>query len=180
MAEQETKHRICPICEAAGNLEAQVDGSSVINIRGDSKDVLSRGHICPKVASVKELNSDPDQFREPLVRRGGILQPASWEEAFAEINRRLPPILSTYGPPLVEITDTIMPGVVSLPRGWGHDARNTRLRVAAERPGVSANQIIDDTNLETLTGDAVFNGVPITVVPVPDQAVAVPVSAGVQ
>jgi anaerobic selenocysteine-containing dehydrogenase len=64
----------------------------------------------------------------------------------------------------VEPVDTIMPGVVSLPHGWGH--AGTRQRVAAETPGVNANTLTDDAVIDELSGNAVFNGVPVTVTPV--------------
>ena len=43
----------------------------------------------------------------------------------------------------VEITDAMRRGVVSLPHGWGHDRRGTRLAVAAGHPGVNVNQLND-------------------------------------
>ncbi|GAB3504744.1 molybdopterin oxidoreductase family protein [Amycolatopsis cihanbeyliensis] len=58
----------------------------------------------------------------------------------------------------VELTDSIMPGVVSLPHGWGHGRKGTRLRVAAEHAGVSMNDITDDTRVDRLTGTAAFSG----------------------
>ena len=64
----------------------------------------------------------------------------------------------------VEITDEVLPGVVSLPHGWGHDEPQARLRVAAERPGVNVNLLTDDAEVDPLTGNAVFNGVRVTVV----------------
>jgi anaerobic selenocysteine-containing dehydrogenase len=63
----------------------------------------------------------------------------------------------------VEATDAIMPGVVSLPHGWGHDG--TTQRVAADYPGVNANTLTDDSAAETISGNAIFNGVPVTVSP---------------
>lgn len=63
----------------------------------------------------------------------------------------------------VEATDAIMPGVVSLPHGWGHD--ETTQQVAADYPGVNANTLTDDSTAETITGNAIFNGVPVTVSP---------------
>src|SRR5262249_9794520 len=44
---------------------------------------------------------------------------------------------------VVEVSDEMMPGVVSLPHGWGHDQPGTRMRVAAERPGANLNAILD-------------------------------------
>jgi anaerobic selenocysteine-containing dehydrogenase len=61
----------------------------------------------------------------------------------------------------IEATDTIMPGVVSLPHGWGH-AGTTQL-VAAKHAGVNANALTDESVVDAPSGNAVFNGVPVTV-----------------
>ncbi|MFI1813516.1 molybdopterin oxidoreductase family protein [Streptomyces sp. NPDC020422] len=65
----------------------------------------------------------------------------------------------------VEITDTVRPGVVSLPHGWGHDRPGTRLGVASGRPGVNVNQLLDGSRLDPLSGTAVLNGFPVQVTP---------------
>ncbi|MFF0435997.1 molybdopterin oxidoreductase family protein [Streptomyces sp. NPDC004327] len=65
-----------------------------------------------------------------------------------------------------EITDTVRPGVVSLPHGWGHDRPGTRTTVAAARPGVNVNQLLDGSRLDPLSGTAVLNGFPVRVSPV--------------
>ncbi|MER5611550.1 molybdopterin-dependent oxidoreductase [Streptomyces sp. NPDC002215] len=65
----------------------------------------------------------------------------------------------------VEITDGVRPGVVSLPHGWGHHRPGARLSVAAARPGVNVNQLLDGTRLDPLSGTAVLNGFPVTVTP---------------
>jgi anaerobic selenocysteine-containing dehydrogenase len=66
-------------------------------VRGDKDDVLSGGVICPKAHGLKELHEDPDRLTTPLVRRGGELVEATWDEAFEEIDRRLSPILAEHG-----------------------------------------------------------------------------------
>ncbi|MFD4373045.1 molybdopterin oxidoreductase family protein [Streptomyces sp. NPDC058486] len=65
----------------------------------------------------------------------------------------------------VEVTDAMRPGVVSLPHGWGHDRPGTRLSVAAARPGVNVNQLLDGSLLDPLSGTAVLNGFPVEVTP---------------
>ncbi len=65
----------------------------------------------------------------------------------------------------VEITDSVMPGVVSLPHGWGHDAPGARLRVAAEHAGVNSNVLTDHAAMDPLSGTAVLNGIPVEVGP---------------
>jgi anaerobic selenocysteine-containing dehydrogenase len=63
----------------------------------------------------------------------------------------------------VELTDDLMPGVVSLPHGWGHTMGGTRLGVASSRPGVNANVLTDGDDLDPISGNATLNGIPVTV-----------------
>ncbi|RAY14859.1 molybdopterin oxidoreductase family protein [Actinomadura craniellae] len=64
---------------------------------------------------------------------------------------------------VAEPTDTVMAGVVSMPHGWGHDLPGTRTQVAREHAGGNVNAITDETEIDPLSGNAVFNGVPVTV-----------------
>ena len=63
----------------------------------------------------------------------------------------------------VEVTADLMPGVVSLPHGWGHDRKGARLGVARAHAGASANDVTSDAWLDTLTGTAGFNGMRVSV-----------------
>ncbi|MPY61834.1 molybdopterin oxidoreductase family protein [Streptomyces spongiae] len=65
----------------------------------------------------------------------------------------------------VEVTDAIRRGVVSLPHGWGHDRPGTRMSHAALDPGVNVNQLLDGSQLDPLSGNAVLNGVPVDLAP---------------
>jgi anaerobic selenocysteine-containing dehydrogenase len=62
-----------------------------------------------------------------------------------------------------ELSDEVMPGVVSLPHGFGHARPGIRLGVAAEHPGASANDVTDELRLDALGGNAALNGVPVRV-----------------
>jgi anaerobic selenocysteine-containing dehydrogenase len=95
--DEQTHFHTCPLCEATCGLEIRTRGREVIGIRGDEADVFSRGFICPKGFAVKQLDADPDRLRTPLVRRDGRHVPVSWDEAFEEIERRLPPIIAAHG-----------------------------------------------------------------------------------
>ncbi|MFI2763009.1 molybdopterin oxidoreductase family protein [Streptomyces echinatus] len=66
-----------------------------------------------------------------------------------------------------EVTDGVRPGVVSLPHGWGHDRPGTRLGHAATDPGVNVNQLLDGSQLDPLSGNAVLNGIPVELVALP-------------
>ena len=63
----------------------------------------------------------------------------------------------------VAVTDDVMPGVVSLPHGYGHGRQGTRLNVAAEHAGVSANDLTDERALDALSGTAAFSATPVRV-----------------
>jgi anaerobic selenocysteine-containing dehydrogenase len=67
---------------------------------------------------------------------------------------------------LVEVTDDIMPGVVSLPHGWGHDAPGAELSVAAAHAGTNSNLLADELLLDVPSGNAVLNGIPVELAPV--------------
>jgi anaerobic selenocysteine-containing dehydrogenase len=61
-----------------------------------------------------------------------------------------------------EVTDSVRPGVVSLPHGWGHNVPGTRMAVAAEKAGVNSNILTDDRTLDPLSGNAALNAIPVT------------------
>ena len=63
----------------------------------------------------------------------------------------------------VEISDEMMPGVVSLPHGWGHDRPGVQLSVASQHAGASLNDLTDELFVDTLSGNAAFSGVAVTV-----------------
>jgi anaerobic selenocysteine-containing dehydrogenase len=65
----------------------------------------------------------------------------------------------------VEITEDLMPGVVSLPHGWGHDVEESRISVARAHAGVNTNLLTDDQAYDAASGTAVLFGTPITVKP---------------
>jgi anaerobic selenocysteine-containing dehydrogenase len=66
----------------------------------------------------------------------------------------------------VEVTDDVMPGVVSIPHGWGHDQPGAELAVAAEHAGANSNVLTDELVLEPLSGTAILNGIPVELEPV--------------
>ena len=96
-------HRICPFCEACCGLKVDIETDAatgvqqVIKVRGDDDDVFSKGFLCPKAVGLKDLHEDPDRLRAPLIKRNGVFEQASWEQAYAEIARRLPPVIAAGG-----------------------------------------------------------------------------------
>jgi anaerobic selenocysteine-containing dehydrogenase len=91
-------YRTCPLCEAMCGLDIEIlDGARVGAVRGDRSDVFSRGYLCPKGVSIGPLHDDPERLRAPMLRDGDRWREVGWEDAFGEIERRLPPLLDRYG-----------------------------------------------------------------------------------
>jgi anaerobic selenocysteine-containing dehydrogenase len=63
----------------------------------------------------------------------------------------------------IEISDEMMPGVVCIPHGWGHDRQGIQLEVAQQNAGASINDLTDSLAVDALCGTAAFNGTPVTV-----------------
>lgn len=87
----------CPLCEATCGLEVTTAGRAVVSIRGDREDVFSHGYLCPKAAALKALDADPDRLRAPMIRQGDQWRAATWDEAWAEVERLLPPVIERHG-----------------------------------------------------------------------------------
>jgi anaerobic selenocysteine-containing dehydrogenase len=81
--------------------------------------------------------------------------------ADAEVRSRVGSVVAQ-----VEVTDAIMPGVVSLPHGWGHDAPGVRMAVASANAGTNSNVLADDLLVDAVSGNAVLNGIPVELAPV--------------
>jgi anaerobic selenocysteine-containing dehydrogenase len=73
----------------------------------------------------------------------------------------------------VEITDAVMPGVVSIPHGWGHDADGVEMEVASAHAGTNSNTLADESLVDAVSGNAVLNGIPVEVAPVRAAAPAI-------
>jgi anaerobic selenocysteine-containing dehydrogenase len=104
LAVTRTVFRTCPLCEATCGLRIELDAADrVTSVRGDADDVFSAGYLCPKGATLGELEADPDRLTAPRVRRDGQLVEATWEEAFSEVATRLQAVQAEHGPDAVAI-----------------------------------------------------------------------------
>jgi anaerobic selenocysteine-containing dehydrogenase len=90
-------YRTCHLCEATCGLELHIEGREIGLVRGDRDDVFSRGYLCPKGTAIKHLETDPDRARTPMIRRGATWHEVTWDDAFAEIDRRLGEVRAAHG-----------------------------------------------------------------------------------
>jgi anaerobic selenocysteine-containing dehydrogenase len=129
------------------------DGSLVLVGRRDLRSNNSWMHNLPVLVKGKPrctVHLHPDDARRIGVRDGGNVRVRS--EAGEVVA-------------CAEVTDTVRPGVVSLPHGWGHDLDGARLTVAARHAGVNANVLAGSEAFDPLSGNAVLNGIPVELAP---------------
>ncbi|MGB1580899.1 MAG: molybdopterin oxidoreductase family protein, partial [Nevskiales bacterium] len=60
-------------------------------------------------------------------------------------------------------TQDMMPGVVSLPHGWGHNRDGIRMSVAQAHAGVSVNDLTDTEFFDPISSNAALNGLDVQV-----------------
>ena len=90
-------YRACNLCEAICGLEIETDGTTIKSIRGDKKDPLSKGYICPKAMGLKDIYLDKDRLKKPVKRTEKGWIEIGWEEAYNEVVANLTGIQKTYG-----------------------------------------------------------------------------------
>ncbi len=95
--ERRTHYRTCPLCEATCGLEITTEGDRVVRIRGDRDDPVSKGFICPKGSTLKQLHDDQDRLRTPVRRTEAGWVEIGWDEAFDEIAERTSAIVAEHG-----------------------------------------------------------------------------------
>jgi anaerobic selenocysteine-containing dehydrogenase len=97
------KPATCTLCDATCGILVEVDGDRVVSVRGDREDPISRGYVCPKVVGMQDVHHDPDRLRRPLIKVGGELREASWEEAIATAGDALHRIRKEHGKDAVAV-----------------------------------------------------------------------------
>jgi anaerobic selenocysteine-containing dehydrogenase len=149
------------VLDEVGELAASVDAGATWTPEGDELLLIGRRH---------QRDNNSWLHNSPRLTRGRPrhqlhIHPADAGER-GICDGALARVTSAAGEVEVEVavTDDMMPGVVSLPHGYGHDREGVQLRNAREVPGVSVNDLTDPERVESLAGNAVLNGVPVRVV----------------
>jgi anaerobic selenocysteine-containing dehydrogenase len=97
MSEIKSHYRTCNICEAMCGIEIQYQGQKILSIKGDKKDPISRGHICPKAVALQDFYYDKDRLRKPIRKTPTGWEEMSWDEALDYVEKNIKTIQEKYG-----------------------------------------------------------------------------------
>jgi anaerobic selenocysteine-containing dehydrogenase len=97
VSDRHTVYRVCPFCEATCGLAIEVEGDSIITVRGDKEDPFSCGFICPEAYGLKELHDDADRLTVAKAHAGVNTNILTDDRAYDEA--RAPPSCSALPSP---------------------------------------------------------------------------------
>jgi formate dehydrogenase alpha subunit len=89
---------VCPYCGTGCTLQLDVAGDQIVGARPDFDSPVSSGALCIKGQFGWEFVHSPDRLTTPLIRWGGELEPATWDEAYDHVVDRLSMIKAEHGP----------------------------------------------------------------------------------
>jgi anaerobic selenocysteine-containing dehydrogenase len=154
----ETSYRICPLCEACCGLEVTHEEGRVLSVRGADADPFSEGYICPKGVAIADLHDDPDRLRTPMIRRNGRFEAATWDEAFAEIERGLMPVIERHGR---EAVGAVLGNPVS--HRYGINLFSQRFLRALGTPNIFSSSTVDQMPKHRAVGEMFGNWMSVSV-----------------
>lgn len=89
---------VCTYCGVGCNLDVAVLNGKVKSIQAPYDAEVNQGHTCLKGRYAFSFYNHPDRIKTPLIRKNGLLEPATWDEAYNFIVDKLTAIKSNYGP----------------------------------------------------------------------------------
>ena len=88
----------CVLCSNGCGIDIAVQGGRMVGVRGREQDRVNHGRLGPKGLFGWQANRSPDRLTTPLVRDGGELRAASWDEAMNLVVERSREVLRRHGP----------------------------------------------------------------------------------
>ena len=98
VALQEKTRTVCTYCGVGCNLDIAVEGDKVLSIQAPYDAEVNHGHTCLKGRYAFRFYNHPERLRSPLIKRDGIFEEATWEEAYDLIAHKLLHFKQEFGP----------------------------------------------------------------------------------
>jgi len=96
----------CGYCGVGCGMYIGVKNGKPTYSKGDPLHPVNKGTLCPKGLSEHRMVYAPNRLKEPLIRKDGVLKPASWDEAFKYTSDKFKEIQAKYGNGAVAVIST--------------------------------------------------------------------------
>ena len=92
---------VCTYCGVGCNLEVAVKGGKVKSIQAPYSAEANQGHTCLKGRFAFSFYNHKDRLNTPLIKRNGVFEEATWDEAYDYIAAKLTEIKEKSGPDFI-------------------------------------------------------------------------------
>jgi NADH-quinone oxidoreductase subunit G len=89
---------ICSLCPVGCNVSLTIRDNKIARVLARENTPVDDGWLCDKGRFTYEFVNRADRLTQPLIRRNGELQPATWSEAIGAIRDRLQETMVKRGP----------------------------------------------------------------------------------
>ncbi len=103
----------CPHCSVGCSLLVESRHGDVVRTRTNGLEEPGRGLLCAKGFFGHSFVNSENRITQPMVRRGGVLQPTTWGDALDVVSKGLRNVLDAHGPESI--------GVVGSPNTTNED-----------------------------------------------------------
>ena len=96
---QRSVSSVCVLCSHNCGIRLDVENGRITGVRPDETNPITRGYACNKAATLPHYVEHAQRVTQPLRRRAdGSFEPATWDEAIADIAGRLGELTRRHGP----------------------------------------------------------------------------------
>jgi len=88
---------VCGLCSVGCNVLVDVRVNKLTRQYSRTNDSIEEGFLCDRGRWSTDLTNSPERLRTPLIRKGGRLQPATWDDALKTIAFRLQDTIKQHG-----------------------------------------------------------------------------------
>ena len=91
-------HGGCPHdCPDTCAMVFEVEAGKLVGVRGNADHPLTRGGLCVKLKDYEKRHYHPDRLLHPLIKRNGMFERASWDEALDLVVSKFKELQTRHG-----------------------------------------------------------------------------------
>ena len=93
----------CTHCSNGCKTTLSIRNNEILRANNRDHSGINGEFLCGKGRFGFDFTHNPERIRQPLIRRNGKLEPASWEDALEEVSRRFKQVRDMHGPAAIGV-----------------------------------------------------------------------------